>query len=399
MKKIMLLAIPMILLTSLSAWGAAPIKVGALYPFSGPLAVLGNESFRGLEMAVEEVNKKGGILGGRKIELVKGDAIDTNQAVSEARRLISVANVAFVFGTYSSSLAFAASQVTEQAGVPYFELGAISDPITQRGFKYLFRTCPNAGIFGMNSIIALKESIAPALGVPFANLRVAIIHEDSQYGQSVAAGQVSQAKKEGINVVEVLPYALASVDLSSLIMRLRGSKVDVVLQTSYMNDTVLFFRQAHEAGFKPKACIGAGGGYSLNDSLKALGNLFDGAFNVDFTQVNTNPAMAPGIDVYPQKYKAKYGSEVNSGHSLVNYFGGLAMLDIVDKAGSLDKDAIRNQAMKTNIPPGQSVTGWGIKFDETGQNMTNTNLMQWQDGKLLTVWPEKAAVAKIRVKK
>jgi branched-chain amino acid transport system substrate-binding protein len=395
-----LLAVLMVLFTSLPASGAETVKLGALFPFSGPLAVLGEESFRGLTMAVEEVNQNGGILGGRQIELIKGDAVDPNQAVSEARRLISVADVKVIFGTYSSSLAFAASQVTEQAGVPFFELGAISDPITQRKFKYLFRTCPMASNFGVNSIIALKEAVAPVLGVPAGSLRVAVIHEDGQYGTAVAAGQVEQAKKEGINIIEVLPYSLASVDMSSLVMRLKGAAIDVVLQTSYMNDTVLFFRQAQEAGFKFKAAIGAGGGYSLNDSYAALGEAMEGALDVDFTQMNTNLAMAPGLDVYQQTYKAKYGVEPNSGHSLTNYFGGKAVLDIIDKAGSLDKDAIRNQAVKTDIPSGNSVTGWGVKFDETGQNVNaNTYLMQWQDGKLLTVWPDKAAVTKIRLGK
>ena len=65
------------------------VKVGALYPFSGGLALLGDESFRGLEIAVEERNTAGG-LNGKKIELVRGDAVDPNQAVGEARRLTSV---------------------------------------------------------------------------------------------------------------------------------------------------------------------------------------------------------------------------------------------------------------------------------------------------------------------
>ena len=122
------------------------IKVGALYPYSGALALLGDESSRGLELAVEQINASGGVQG-KKIELVKADGIDPNTAVGEARRLISVAGVQVIFGTYASTIAFAASQVAELSGVPYFELGAISDPITERGFKYTFRTNPTSKTF------------------------------------------------------------------------------------------------------------------------------------------------------------------------------------------------------------------------------------------------------------
>ena len=119
---------------------AAPVLFGALYPFSGGLALLGDESYRGLELAVEERNMAGGVLG-RPIRLLKGDAVDHTQAVAEVRRLLTTERVAAVFGTYASPLVFAASQVTELAGTPYFELGAVGDPVVERGFKYLFRSC------------------------------------------------------------------------------------------------------------------------------------------------------------------------------------------------------------------------------------------------------------------
>ena len=114
--------------TALSA-AFADVKIGSLYPISGPLALLGEESARGLELAVEEVNAAGGIKG-EKIVLERGDAVDNNQATGEARRLISLSGVKAIFGTYSSARVIAASQVSELAGVPYFELGAVADEVT-----------------------------------------------------------------------------------------------------------------------------------------------------------------------------------------------------------------------------------------------------------------------------
>ena len=132
-----------VLTVSASLVAHADVKLGALYPFSGSLALLGDESYRGLEIAIAERNASGG-LKGEQIKLLKADAVDAGQAVGAARKLTSVENVTAVFGSYSSALAFAATQVTELAGVPYFELGAVSDNITERDLKYVMRSNPTA---------------------------------------------------------------------------------------------------------------------------------------------------------------------------------------------------------------------------------------------------------------
>ncbi|MFG1375783.1 ABC transporter substrate-binding protein [Xanthobacter autotrophicus] len=374
------------------------IKFGALYPFSGGLALLGDESFRGFELAVEERNAAGGI-DGKKIEFIKGDAVDPNQAVGEARRLTSVDKVSAIFGTYSSSLSLAATQVTELAGIPYFELGAVSDPITERGFKYVYRTNATARDFANRMVDSVIEAIAPALGTKPADLKVGIIHEDSLYGQTVSGYQKTRAKEMGLNVVETLPYSAKSVDLTPVILRLKSAGVDVVLQTSYQNDTVLFFRQMKDQGYKPKAVMGAGGGYSTRDTMMAVGaENMEGALDVDFTQYNTNPKAAPGLTEFVGKYKAKYGIEPRSGHSLANYMGAKVFFDAIAAAKSTDADKVRAAVMKVDIPVGETATGWGAKFSEQGQNTrAKPFLMQWQGGNLVTVVPEAAAVAKMKV--
>lgn len=377
-----------------SAYAAEELKVGALYPFSGALAQLGDESYRGLELAVEERNSKGGVLG-QQIKLLKADAVDANQAVGEARRLTSVDNVSAVFGSFSSALAYAATQVTELAGVPYFELGAVSNSVTDRGYKNVYRSNSTARDFAYAMVDSLVDVAAPALNIAPKDFKIAIIHEDGLYGKTVGGFQQERAKELGLNVVEVMPYSAKAVDLSALILRLRGAKADVVLQTSYQNDTILYFRQAKSAGYTPKVVIGAGGGYSLGDTAKALGGDINGAFDIDFPQYATNEDGAPGLSEFVNTYKQRYNSEPRSGHSLVNYVGAMAFLDIIEQAGSMDADKIRAAVLAYKKPVGSNAAGWGFDFGEDGQNKAaTTTLMQWQDGKLLTVWPEAAAVAK-----
>ena len=393
------------LLGGLAAAAAAPriaaaqggeIKFGALYPFSGGLALLGDESFRGLEVAVEERNAAGGVLG-RQIRLAKGDAVDQNQAIGEVRRLMSVERVAAVFGTYASPLAFAATQVTELQGVPYFEMGAISDPITERGFRYVFRTCPRSSDFGAATVGGVVEALAPAYGVDPKTLRIAILHEDALYGQTVSGFQEAQIRQRGLNQVEKLAYSARSVDLSSVIQRLRGVNADIVLHTGYQNDIVLFFRGMQEANWKPRMVIGSGAGYSLTDTARAVGPAFDGVMNVDFTQFAVNEQYAPGVGAFVELYKRRYGSDPRSGHSLANYFGARVYLDAVQRAGGTDKDRIRTAVMATDIAEGTTPTGWGVRFDERGQTTrVRPFLLQWQGGRQVTVYPAQAAVAQLR---
>ena len=387
-------ALMLALVGATSAVNAQDIRLGALYPFSGGLALLGDESYRGFELAVEKRNAEGG-LQGKKIAIFKADAVDAAQAVGAARKLTSVENVQAIFGSYASSISFAATQVSELAGVPYFELGAVSDPITERGYKYVFRSNPTAKAFADRTVDVINDIIAPGLKVKSQDLRIAIIHEDALYGTTVAKYQTEAAKKAGLNIVETLPYSAKAVDLSSLILRLKGGKVDVVLQTSYQNDTVLFFRQMKEASFAPKAVIGAGGGYSLQEAINAVGpDNMHGVFNIDFTQYLTNEAGAPGIKAFVEAYKKKYGSEPRSGHSLANFSGANIFFDAIHRAGSLDKDKIRTAVLATDVPVGTTPTGWGAKFDQNGQNTRGLpSVMQWLDGKLTTVYPKGAAVA------
>ncbi|PLC55588.1 amino acid-binding protein [Pollutimonas nitritireducens] len=371
----------------------AEVKVGAVYPFSGALALLGQESFRGLELAVNELNEAGG-LNGEKVTVLKADAVDPTQAVSETKRLTSQ-DVAAVFGSYASGISYAATPVTELAGVPYFELGATAHKITTRGYKYLFRSNPNTSLYGVSVVNALHETIAPGMGMDKDNIVIGIIHEDGPYGTDVAATEKQRAGELGYKVAEVLPYSAKTVDLSSLILRLKGAGVNVVLHTAYQNDAILFFSQAKAAGFNPNIIIGAGGGYSLADTAKAVGPGMHGVFDLDFPQSSINPDGAPGLKKFLDAYQATYNSGPQSGHSLANYVGAKAFLEAMANAKSTDADKIRAAVLAYKKPAGSTANGWAFSFGEDGQNEASTfYLMQWQDGKLVTIAPKNLALGK-----
>jgi branched-chain amino acid transport system substrate-binding protein len=172
-----------------------------------------------------------------------------------------------------------------------------------------------------------------------------------------------------------------------------------VLQTSYSNDSVLFLQQANEAGFKPGAIIGGGGGYSMQPTADAVGHgVMEGVLDVDFTQYLVNTKFTPRLEDFVATYKKKYNESPRSGHSINNYTGAKAILEALNKAKGFSPDEITKAMTTIDIAPGVTSTGYGIKFGKNNQNERASMMgMQWQGGKLVTVYPDAAAVAPMKV--
>ena len=383
------------------AWGQAePTPLGALYPFSGMLSPFGDESYRGLELAIDERNAIGGLFG-RPLKLLKGDAVDPAAAAAEIKRLVGAEKIAAVFGTFASPLAIAASQVTELAGLPYFELGAICDPVLERGFRFLFRACSSATMVAALSVDVVGETLARRWGLDQeprrAELRLAILHEDGLYGSTVGALQLARCKERRLTVTDKLAYNSATPDLGSAVQRFRDADVTVVLHTGYQSDAVMFYRQMKQAGWLPRMVVGCGGGYAMVDTAATVGAEFDGTLNAGFPPYGSNPATAPGLADVEGAYERKYGAKPRSGHSLANFVGAKLFLDALARAGSFDKYKVRDAVLASDVALDGTANGWGGRFDEKGQNTLALPVVaQWQGASLRTVLPTAAAVAALR---
>ena len=203
------------------ARSAEPIRIGAVYPITGPLALLGEESWRGAGIARIMRNEKGGVAG-RQVEFVKADAPDVSAGRTEAERLVRKESLKVLLGSYSSSLGLAASEVTARAEKRFFfEMGGVTDEITKRGYKNVFRTCTNASMSGKIQARLIKEWVAPKLGLDPKKMKVAVAYDDSAYGSSVSRAQVAETKALGMQVVADIPYNSKAVDLSSVVLNLK----------------------------------------------------------------------------------------------------------------------------------------------------------------------------------
>lgn len=393
------LSLALLLFLSTNAICADELEIGTLYPLSGSLSLLGEESWRGAEIARKVRNEKGGVAG-KEIVFVRGDASSTSAAKSETERMIDRKEVPAILGTYSSALCKVASEVAARKGILYFELGAIAENITERGYETIFRTNPTAVDFSKTQVDFITEWYAPQLDKKPDEMRIAFAHEDSDYGSSMAENFSELAEDAGLNIVTVEPYPANTNDLSSVILRLRRADPDIVVAVSYANDAILMARQAHEMKLKAPI-MGTGGGHSLQSFVDALDKEAEGVLNVDFTQIEVNEEFTPGLKDFLTMYKKMYDERPRSGHSLANYMGANIVFDLIEETGgSLDPKQIREAAKDIDIEIGETATGWGTKFNDEGQNVrAEPFVTQWRDGKLVTVWPEGPAVMDPMIRK
>lgn len=371
---------------------SGPIEIAALYPTSGSLALLGEESWRGANIAAQQINEAGGI-DGRKVQLVQADVPDVNAATSEARRLLDGEGLDLAIGTYSSSLALAASEVYARGGGTYFELGAISEEFNDRGYENVWRTNPAASSFAQTQIDFISDFVAPELGISLEEVEVLLVHEDSSYGSSVARSVEELAAEAGISNIAAAPYSAESTDLSSTVLGIEQADPDVVIAVSYASDAILLARQMEGNGVVVPAFIGTGGGHTLDAFGETLGEAADYVFNVDFTQYAVNPEATPGLEEFVAAYEEEYGEGPASGHSLANFMGANVLFDILAKTGGdTSPEVFAEAAAAYTAKAGTTATGWGVDFNDAGQNTEAAPyVMQWRDGTLETVYPELVA--------
>lgn len=323
--------------------GASEIKIGTLYPVSGDLAKLGDQCLSGVKLAVEEINAAGGIksMGGAKLTLVEADSQGKpDVAISEVERLAQQDNVAAILGTYQSSVALPATQAAERQQVPMLITTAVADAITDKGYKYIFRICPKASWYAKDQIAFCQAM--PDLGGPTIKT-VALLHEDTDFGQSTSEGQIKYAEEAGLEIVANVAYAASSADLTTQVSKIKAANPDIVLTTTYLNDSILIAQARETLGMK-QIFFDAAGGTVDPQFIKTLG---DAAENW-LTEIEFAPDSSDTSKELNAAYKAKYGVDM-TGNGMDGYQGVYVLAKALEDAGSADraklKDAIANVKM------------------------------------------------------
>lgn len=374
------------------------LVIGTLFPLSGPMATLGDESWRGAELARQKINEEGGILGNEVI-FENADIPDTSAAMAEAERLILDEGLTVLVGSYASPLAMAASEVAERNGVVYFETGSVANPITERGFEWLFRACPKASELGVLTMEFVADVAPEVLGKELSEIKVSVAFEDGPYGSTVGEYAVERAEELGMEVVAVEPYDSEAADLSPMVERLRAADPDFLSHVAYLTDAILFHEQAVELDLYIPIYMGGGGGHTYRDYAETIGDDVIGTLDCAYPQYDINRDNAPGMEEFLERYEAEYGMSPRSGHSVMVYTSTLALFEAIELAGgSLDPEDVREGILALNIPKFSTPNGMGFDFNTPTNDNANSQLMilQWDkiDGEYVQIgiFPEELAL-------
>lgn len=387
-----------IALVSGAANAQEALRIGAVNPYSGPLALYGDELARGYQLAIDEKNAKGGLLG-RKIELVRGDAGNPQQGIAAVDQLATRDKVDLFIGTYISAVSNAASDAALRYKKVYWDTNALAAELTERKLPNFVRAGPNAANFADMSVRAIVEMVAPAIGKQPRDLTVWIEHEDSIYGKSIGEAQKKALEERGVKVAGQGAHNFRATDLTDVVLRARRANPDVWLHTGYVPDINLMLKTAREQDYKPPVIVlvGTGDTFETLDALRA--EFLEGVFVVSYPRPDISEKFGPGASAYLAAYRKAYNREPVAPQGLTAYTGMKILLEAVEVAGSTDVEKVRAAAAKMDKPVNSYPSGFGVKFDDKFQNTrAQPTVIQWQAGKQVTVFPTEARPAGVALK-
>ncbi|MGC2200578.1 MAG: branched-chain amino acid ABC transporter substrate-binding protein [Stellaceae bacterium] len=331
---------------------AQNIPIAVVGPITGSNAALGEQMKRGAEMAVKDINAKGGVLG-KKLELIiADDACDPKQAVAAANDVVGK-KVVFVAGHYCSSASIPASAVYNEAGVlqmtPASTNPALTDDAAKKGWNNVFRAC---GRDDAQGAVAGKY-----LADHYKGKHVAIIHDKTAYGKGIADETMKAMNKAGLKETMYEAITQGDKDFTALISKMKQEKIDAIYFGGYQTEGGLIVRQAHDQGLKAQF-IGADA-LVTEEFWKITGPSGEGTLMT----FPPDPRKVPGAKAVVDEFMAQgYNPE---GYTLYTYAAIQAFAQAAEKANSVKLDdlskALHSMTAQTVVGP----LTWDKKGDVT----------------------------------
>ena len=257
--------------------GAQPktVKIGVLHPVTGALAYSGSQCREGALMAIEDINKAGGIksLGGAKLEVLLGDAQSTPQAGTAEVEKMNEAGVSAILGAYASAICLATTQAAAKYNLPHVVDVGVADQIVERGLKNTLRLAPaiaDVRQIGVRNLHLLN--ITPAS----RRSTVMIIHEETLFGTGTAHLLAQRAAGFRLRGQEIVKHANPTHDFDNIVLRMKSLNPDIVIPANYFNEYALLVRTMQQQKVRPLAISVLGGAASSYKFLKEFPEAADG---------------------------------------------------------------------------------------------------------------------------
>jgi branched-chain amino acid transport system substrate-binding protein len=352
--------------------GVDTIKIGLVAPYQIPV---GQDMDRAARMAVDEINSAGGIyvssLGKSvNIELVTGDTQNANPdaAVNEVTRLVSQENVDLLIGGFGSGATLAGEVPAIENRVPYIITGASSHLVTRRGFlpadnslyigdsegmSYMFHYCTTTYHYSKTVAYFFAESMKPLLESQYGidrNLRLAVIYRDDAFGQGVwdATKQYIEDDNLPIDIVAEQSYPTSTTTFQAELTNIKAAEPDAVYVVDFTTNTATIYRQGQND-------VGLNTVYIAVECCEepefytALGQWGDRQLlESKFASYAGPPFYLPMMDTYVADYEDMYNT-IPGMMGADTYDAFYIAKDAIERAGTLDKSAVRDAIENCNL--------------------------------------------------
>lgn len=341
------------------------IKIGYIGALSGTNAVLGQWELQGIELAIEEWNAKGGIKG-KKIVLVKyDDEADPTKAVNAARRLISEDKVVAAFATTNSTSTIAVAPIFQRAKVVHMT-GTLSEEVTSKGSKYVFRNTASGRVYEYALIDYLVKK---------GFRKFAQITDSGAYGRGQAQYQQEALAKHGIKPLVTEFYNPEDKDFTGQLTKILKADPEVLLFGGSEVASGLIAKQARQLGFKGQ--FAGGSALGTTKFIEVAGEAAEGTI---FASAYITNDMNAATRAFNERFKKKYGVDAVA-HNAKAYDGANILFQAMNEAPELTGDAIAEQIRNTAY---EGVQG-KFQYNERGEGLFQVHVGRIVNGKLTPV--------------
>lgn len=387
------------LFASTAAFAAEEIRIGALFPLTGPAAVSGQNCVNSVLAAADVINKKNpdikaplaageGLLGGKYvIKVVPADHQGKpDVAKSEAERLYNQEKVFAIIGCYNSAATKPASAVAERAKKIFMCGCSSSAALTERGYKYFFRHAPTDAIESVEFVDYIgylnKEKKA---GIKTLGL----IYENTEFGKHAADEARKAAKKIDLKVVADVPFNNGATNLNSEVQKLKSANPDAVFGAALGGDYSLWVRTMKQVNWLPKISLNYCTGYqnpAVQKELGSDGNYFMGGMG--YSPELAKKFMPEAIKIQDKYYTPRSNQPFDS-DSIQEAVMLMVLAQAIEKAGGPDTEKVLKIIQTEDFPSVMSLSG-SVKFGLDGQNVKALSVItQLDEQKYNTVFPLK----------
>lgn len=343
-----------------------PIKIGAIQPISGPVSAYGTQSRDAINMAVKEINTKGGVLGRTLEVIVEDDAADPEKAKNAFTKLVTKDKVIGFVGALTSKCSLAITADAQARKVIMISPSSTNDAVTDAG-DYIFRACYKDSFQGpVVAQYAINDLKAKNAAILFDNT--------NDYSVGMKDNFKAEFEKLGGKVVAVESYATGDKDFNAQLTKIKSTNPDVLFLPDYYNTVSLIAKQVKQNGITA-AMMGADGWDEIanNAGDEVIGSYYSNHYAAD--------AKDADVETFVKNYKAAYNNQTPNALAALAYDATYILAEAIEKAGTADDPEKIKTAMKATDR--KFVTGQ-IKFDEKNnpvKSITMVKLVKGADGK------------------